>query len=70
MAGHALESDWEGELALEAVHVEAVDQIDCEDEGLCDGEGFQEVHRPPHLGDDLCENRGAAVGVDLFVTGS
>ena len=50
-------------MALKAVHIQAVCDVDSEDQGLRDGECFQEIHGPPHLGDYLGEDRRAAVGV-------
>lgn len=52
----ALESNSERELALEGVDVKAIEDVNDENDRLRNGEGLQEVHGPPHLGNDLRED--------------
>jgi len=59
---HALIGGVDDILALEAVHVDAEEDVDAEDESFCDEECFPEVERSSHLGHKLAVDHGAAVG--------
>lgn len=59
--GHALVGWVDHILALEAVHVDAKEDVDAKDEGFSDQQGFPEVEGAAHLGHEFA--------VDLYSEG-